>query len=134
MRRKKKRRTSPGSDLADLMIRIRDGSAKDSDATEELRHHILAIGSATKDNLNCVKRIEIGEIESLQGPVLERGVKIGRKDILVSHVMGCIEDDPIPESVRDTFPRLTVAEWRACVRFVTLLLDSLQRDTWESDT
>jgi hypothetical protein len=131
--RKKMRYSKPGGDLADAMIQIRDEVAESTDATEKLRRCIISMGAATEDNLNCVKHVEIGQIRTTGGPVLDRGVKIKGKSILLSDITGYIEGAPIPEEVREGLPRLTVAEWRACLRFVTLLLSSLEKGTWEVD-
>ena len=129
--RKRKRQSKPGSDLVDAMIRIRDEVVENADATEEIRRRIIAIGSATEDNINCVEHIEIGQTKSTAGPVLERGIKIKGKNIMLSDIVSYIEDAPIPESVRERFPRLSAEEWCASLRFVTLLLHSLQSNTWE---
>src|SRR5262245_39392191 len=102
---KRRRESEHGNDLADLMLRIRDELAEDADATHTLRQRVIAIGSATEDNVNCIDHVEIGHVRSLGRPAHERGIKIKGKKILLSDIVGCAEGAQIPKVVRDSFPQ-----------------------------
>lgn len=115
----------PEENLLQVLLALHRGDIAGARATARLRDCVLAVGSASPDNINCVEHIEVGSVRRrFARPVEIRSIKIRKRDITLAEMINVLEDAPIPEVVREGFPSLTVAEWRACLRFVTLLLTS----------
>lgn len=114
----------------ELLLEIRNGKHTNKKATQMLRERILALGSETPDNLNCVNHIEIGKVTPGAGPLEARCIKVRGRDIRVVDVMHTIEDARMPKSVRDRYPDLTTGEWSACLRLATLVLMMFEQDSW----
>lgn len=127
--------TSRDSDaLMELLSQIRRGEDTNKLATRKLRAAVLALGSATDDNLNCVEHIEVGSVRRLfGGPLRNRGLKVRGKPIMISDVIHTLEDSRMPAVVRHAFPALTSKEWDACLRLVTLILISLEQEEWPKE-
>jgi hypothetical protein len=147
-KRRKFRFREPSGDLIDVAIRIRDQIGGDfcASATAELRQRIIAMGSATECNVNCIKHIEIGDVKTTGKngvtPVWKRGAKIKGKDIMMSDLMWLAERAPMSafarrleffDGTQEVVRKLTAAELRACVRFAALILTSLEKNTWDKE-
>jgi uncharacterized protein (DUF433 family) len=124
------KRPKPEDSLVRLFLKIRNGEYTDREATKKLRECLLAIGSATPDNQNCTTHIEVGRVRRRHGPSQVRGAKIRGRAIMISDLLDATESAPMPEFVRERFPSLTLAEWEACLRFVMLVLISLEHHEW----
>lgn len=130
MKRAIKSGSKPEERLIDLLLAIRRGEKSDIDATRELREHVLSVGSATRGNINCANRLEVGRVRHALGRINgNRGVKVRGRRVLLSDIFHVAEDAPIPKDVAEEYPQLTDSQWKACMRFVTLLLTSLEEDT-----
>ncbi|MDI3292191.1 hypothetical protein [Polyangium sp. 15x6] len=109
--------------LLQLLLALHRGDVMGAHATARLRDCVLAIGSASPDNINCANHIEVGLVRrEFARPAPIRCINIKKRNIMLAEVINVLEDAPIPEVVRQEFPGLTIADWRACLRLVTILL------------
>lgn len=108
--------------LLDIILQIRKGAHPSRKLTKELHERLLAVGSSTPDNLNCVRHIEVGAVRSSIDGSSTRCVKVRKRPISIANLVNTLEDARVPKVVRDGFPDLTRDEWRACLRIVTLFL------------
>jgi len=103
--------------------------------SRELMQIFREIGSETPDNLNCCAHIDYGIVSERQfGPSKILGLKIKDKDILLSDVLNTVEDLELPSQVREYFPNLSLDEWRAVARMMTMILISLEKDNCDETT
>ena len=103
--------------------------------SQELLKAILALGSATDDNVNCINHVEYGMISGLPFESSESyGLKLKGKNLLLSDVMNVVENlEEVPGEVKESFPDLTNDEWGAVTRMVTIVLVALERHKLKGD-
>lgn len=97
--------------------------------SHELLEAVLAFGSATDDNLNCIDHVEYGMVSGWPFESNESyGLKLKGKNLLLSDVMNVVENlEDVPSEVKKHFPDLTNDEWSAVTRMVTIVLVALER-------
>jgi hypothetical protein len=81
----------------------------------------------TDDNLNCRQHIEYGYVEGrdyAKGGIY--GLKVKGSNLLVSDIMNVVEDLEIPPEVHAEYASLTLMEWEAVTRLMTMILVSLE--------
>jgi len=98
-------------------------------ATAEIQQALLAFGSQTPDNLACAAQIDFGpSVGRRAGPERKVGLRLAGSNLLVSDILYEVEDAGMPKAVRAAFADLTEEAWAAAMRFVMLLLLSLECD------
>ena len=90
--------------------------------TRKLRRALLDFGSETPDNLNCANRVEVDRVESKTGP------KICGQDALFRDIAHALEDEPLPEALKEHFPEISEKDWDAFTRMTTLIYILLSPD------
>ncbi len=103
-------------------------------ATARLRDALLAVGSETPDNLDCVNRIVFGAVADSDEPVTWLGPMIADKPILLSDILWALEAGPVPESVRERIPGLEDEDWDAAIRIIMLIMSALERPVKDTAT
>ena len=107
--------------LLDALMKITDSHTSDEELTTGLHAAVLAFGSETPDNLNCVKRIEVGRVGD------KTGLKVHGPEVLFADMAHVIEDEPMPEALKAAFPDITEHDWEAFTRLTTLIYILLSR-------
>ncbi|WP_157982408.1 hypothetical protein [Nocardiopsis sp. FIRDI 009] len=104
-----------------------DSGADAQELTRALARELLSLGSDTPDNLACASHIEYASrfTPSGPGPRPVSGLRIRGTDVPLSDVAWEIESTPLP---RERFPGLTVEQWEAATRMITLLVLALERE------
>jgi hypothetical protein len=93
-----------------------------------LKAALLAFGSRTPDNVSALRLIEYGISEGRKdGPREVLGLKIRGKSILISDIIGAVEDTAVSRRVHPRVPRLTPEEYEAALRTTILILLALER-------
>lgn len=94
---------------------------------DNLRQIFLEMGSETPSNLSCLEHIEYGMVDRSEfGKKDLHGLKLRGKNTLLSEVMNAIENVELPSEVKEQFPDLTIDEWDATTRMITMVLLSLE--------
>ncbi|MEG3626874.1 hypothetical protein [Streptomyces poriticola] len=111
------------------MLLDADTTTDAGELTREFMRTFLLVGSHTPDNLNCARNIEYAA--ELPGNGLgdgrsRSGLTIKGTDVSLSDVAWEIESTPLP---RESFPGLTVKQWEAATRLITVLVCALERET-----
>lgn len=108
--------------LIELLLQIRRGEISPKDATKLLRKRLLAVGSASPDNLECASHLEVGKVRPVVVPRESTCIKVRGRPISLSSVLHSLEGARMPKAIRERFPDLTRADWDACLRATTLIL------------
>lgn len=86
---------------------------------------LLAFGSETEDNIDCVDRIGVREqSDHHHGRVV--GLALKTNNVLVSEILNVAEGSQLPADVREHFPELEQEDWDAVLRLATLILSALK--------
>ncbi len=107
-----------------LLVEIHEFKGQTFDlefCNERLSKGILAFGSETPDNLECVKHIEYGSNYSGNGKNERWGLKLKNTSILLTDLMEALSECPVPSNIRYYFPDLTAKEWQDATTFSHLL-------------
>ncbi|MCY9783040.1 hypothetical protein KIK06_03945 [Nocardiopsis sp. EMB25] len=104
-----------------------DSSASAEELTRVLVRELLSFGSETPSNLACAAHVEYGSRFTPPGPGRRpvSGLRIRGTDVPLGDVAWEIESTPLP---RERFPGLTVEQWEAATRAITLLVLALERE------
>jgi hypothetical protein len=90
---------------------------------KQLGNLFLDFSSETEENVHCLEHLEYGTSSNSKTAMNRAGFKIKGKDILISDIMNALEDlDTPPDAVKEYFPELTIEEWSAATRMMTVLL------------
>ena len=97
--------------------------------SKQLGSLFLDFSSETEENLHCLAHLEYGTSSNSKTTLNRAGFKIKGKDILISDIMNALEDlDTPPDAVKEYFPELTIEEWSATTRMMTVLLLLLEKE------
>jgi hypothetical protein len=99
----------------DALNGIAGGQTRPEELTRKLRQALLDFGSETPDNLNCANRVEVDRVESKTGP------KISGQNALFRDIAHALEDEPLPEALKEHFPEISEKDWDAFTRMTTLI-------------
>ncbi len=113
--------------LLEALNRIAEGRDNAETLTKNLRKALLDFASETPDNVNCTERTEVGSVGTGVGLKLQ-----GRK-LLFSEIAYAIEDGPMPDAVKNTFPNISEHDWDAFARLTTLIYVLLERNSENSN-
>ena len=102
---------------------LSDNSTELDTHTRNLRQALLAIGSETPDNLQCVADLDFGPIED------GAGLRLSKLELPISDLAYELENLPLPAELKSRFPGLEERDWEAFGRLVTLLLISISKIT-----
>ncbi len=101
---------------------IVEGRESPADLTSKLRRTLLDFASETPDNLNCAEQVAVSTVGAETGPALDgRGV-------LLSDIAHALENEPMPDRLKDAFPNTTAKDWDAFTRLTTLIYSALNRE------
>jgi hypothetical protein len=114
--------------ILDLLRGVRAGAIDDDAATLLLRRVVLAAGSNTEDNANCLDLVDIGPGLPEPGGPIPHGLRLRGRDVMVSDVLHQAEDTEVPKVVSEALGGVTQKEWEACLRIVVHLLIACERD------
>lgn len=114
-------------ELIELLLGIRRENVSAADATRLLRERLIAVGSATPDNVNCASLLEVGHVRNEVVGQESLCIKVKGREISVSDVVHRLEGLPMPPGIRRGFPELTGSEWNAGVRVTTLVMLMFER-------
>ena len=101
--------------LLDALRRLADGNDNNEHLTKNLHDALLSFGSETPDNLSCVNNIEVGSVGN------NRGLKLRNQNIFLSELAYELENTPMPEQMKEAFPKVIGEDWEAFMRLTTLL-------------
>lgn len=99
----------------EALMSIVEADISNEKLTADLRAAFLDFGSGTPDNLKCASRIEIGPLGD------ETGMKIRGRGLLLADIAYGVEDLPMPDGLKASFPDLTADDWDAFTRLTTLI-------------
>lgn len=97
--------------------------------TKEFFEIFLNSFSETGDNLNAVKHIQYGKVYEKWRKKYIYGLKVKNKKILLSDISNRLESlEVIPNSIKEDFPLLTLSEFQAVLRIITIILLTFERE------
>jgi len=102
---------------------LEPASLKQGDS--ELKRAILEYGSATEDNLLCIREVEYGVFESSTTNV-ERGFKLKDSGFSVAEVLNFAEGCSVPSCVQEQFEGITQQDWDVILRLVVLVFSAVE--------
>lgn len=106
-----------------------------ADRDRDFVRALLAFGSETEDNRQCVERIGIRDIspqdatprtdstptDSTRTDSTRTGAALRRSGIPVADLLNAAEGTPLPTQLAEDFPAVTQDDWDAVLRLATLL-------------
>lgn len=104
-----------------MLASIAAGSNRPDALTDKLRAALLDFASETPDNCSAAERLEVGIVGSTVGP------KVTGRSLLLSDIAHTVEDLPLPDALKESFPDISERDWDAFTRLTTLLYTLLSR-------
>jgi hypothetical protein len=115
-------------ELAKLLVSPLDVSGR-KERRRALVKAFLAFGSETEDNVSCVKHLDYGVLPISYKRGRELTLKIKGKPIPLGRLAwSAAATDRIPARVRRDYPDLTLEEWHAFQRFMTMVFIAFERE------
>lgn len=118
------------SRLKSPLLLTANGHSEESSPTHfkaSMMQQLFENAPETDDNLNCHEHIEYGYVEGRD--YAKEGIygfKVKGTNILVSDIMNVVEELTIPPEVHAEYTSLSLMEWEAVTRLMTMILVSLE--------
>jgi uncharacterized protein (DUF433 family) len=103
---------------------------------QEIMRLFLDVCSETEGNLNCFEHVEYGKVSysSSRGKFPKIGFKLKGEDILISDILRVMENmEEVPNEVKEYYPKITHAEFRAALRMATVLITLYEDEIKEEE-
>jgi len=111
------RRTIPRDRFLKALLAVIDAQEEDLDIDEEFGRALLAYGSETEDNVQCVQRVKVGTVPTTSGV----GFALRTSNLSVARILNVAEGSPVPDDVLEYYPNITQEDWDAVLRLCTLV-------------
>ena len=89
--------------------------------SEEVIDAFKEIGKGALNQDKYASMLEFGKEVGNDPEEEEYGIRIKGTDIFVPYVLNRLERIPIPETILDRFPDMSQDEWKATIRFASLM-------------
>ena len=127
-----------GKVFIEELLKIKSSINKDSEFIfdeDSFRRAFLYVGSETEENLEAIKNIEYGKYseDSVEGTAY--ALKVKNKNISICDVFfWAIEaNDNVVLEISNKYPELTKTEVESILRFITIILCSLEQKIDRTD-
>lgn len=101
--------------LLSVLSKTATGPLDPKALTFELRAVLLAYASETPDNVDCAKRVGVEKIGA------KTGLALSEQKLLLEDIAHRVEDNPMPENLKEAYPHISEEDWSAFTRMTTLI-------------